>query len=457
MYKLTPFKFSFIKTKENPNPKILFSKEVIEINKNGIYLVSGNSGSGKSTFLNLLKGIAPNFIYGKLEGEIKYNNLNLFEHGFEKLKTDIVYLFQNPFSQLIHQNLELEFAFTLENLNCSKEIYLEQKEKLTKYFELGDIWTRPSFNLSNGECQKLVLASLVAISPKVLLLDEPTAFLDLSSRAEFYKLLGELKKEHIIIIVDHHLEEISSFVDLIFHVSDEGELTKATSLIFPNFEKKKIGEIVSFEKNEDSIKINVDNLNFRYFGQVPLFINASFSAKQGDVVVIRAKNGMGKSTLLKILSNTEIPDKGSVSISINNLKLNKREIRKHLALVFQNSETNFFHDSLIQECKNVKVNLTNLFFAETELLRSPFLLSEGQKRRASILINLVPGKKIFFIDEPTFGQDVASKELIIELVNQLKVANYLQIIISHDDDFIKKVATKVYTIKDFTINETKIF
>jgi energy-coupling factor transport system ATP-binding protein len=454
VYKISPFKFTYKKFDDsNEVISSVYSEEEINISENGLYLISGNSGTGKSTFLNLLKGISPKFIPGKLEGNIYYNKKDINSSEHNEFDSEVVYLFQNPFAQIIHQDMELEFAFTQENLRIPEKEYIQNFKEMDKIFELENVWGTKTNLLSNGECQKLVLASLIAISPKVVLLDEPTAFLDPASRKNFYAILNKIKKNHIIIIVDHHVDEIASECDGFLQVSSNGKIN--FSKIFSS-EKGLIKNYDDqFEENKEQIKIDIQDLTFFYKKEKKIIEKCNLTIKSGEVIVINGKNGAGKSTLFKLLAGIIKPKNGKVDYFLNEKLQSKQEISKIVGIVFQNPENNFFYDTLKEEVEKGSTEIISRFFSGKELSKSPYMFSEGQKRRISLLINLILKKKIIFYDEPTFGQDKQNINLISETILELKRKNHLQIIISHDDAFIDRVATKIFTLNEGELNEVK--
>lgn len=459
MYTLKPFEFSY-----SSSEKKLFSTETIILSENKTYAIVGPSGSGKSTLLKILKGIIPEYSSGELKGEITYQEKKLTGDDFRENLKKIVYLFQNPFSQLIYPEVEEELLFSMENFNYSTDEIDAKVSDLNQLFNLEKLWGKQTKQLSNGECQKLVLASLLAINPEVLLMDEPTAFLDPESRQKFYEILKKIKNDKILVIVDHYVDEIKSLVDAYLVVNEHGfvKLQEEYSpfVASDDFnEPLKLHEVLSQKK----IELKIQNLWFSYENKINLFSDLNFMASGGDVICIKGNNGEGKSTLFKLMSGILKPVRGQIDILINDKKLNLKEIIKEVGFVFQNPENHFYFDTVKEELmtpyyrssqSKIKNDLIARFFHSLNLEKSPFLLSEGEKRRLSILMTILLDKRIIFYDEPTFGQDEKSIDKIIQIFGELKNKGYLQIFISHDDKFINKVATKVFELKEGVLNET---
>ena len=342
----------------------------------------------------------------------------------------------------------------MENFHFTKEQMDQKKDELVKAFHLEPIWNKKTTELSHGECQRLVLASLLAINPKVLLLDEPTAFLDPAGREDFYRWLGIIKGSQTVIIVDHHLNEVLPFVDKILNVSAEGEVSidGSDSVTLPIFNQD-LARLIKPHQIKAISELKISGLSFHYPDQKKLLENVSLNLKSGEISVIKGKNGKGKSTLFKIIAGMIKPISGKVEIHKNNKLIVTKKNFLEIGFVFQNPESHFFYDTIAEEFKNVadKENLKyflSLFFKNINLSSSPFLLSEGEKRRLSILMTVILNKTIILYDEPTFGQDEESILIIKEMILFLQKLGKIQIIISHDHSFINSLEAQVFDLQD---------
>lgn len=450
MFEIGPLTFNF---KSNLS-KIKCSQKIV-IQKNELVVIAGPSGSGKSTLLQMLKGIIPEYSSGHFEGTLLFNDQPLSGPNFEKNLKSIVFLFQNPFSQLIFPQASEEFFFSMENFNYSHDMMTEKKEELKACFDLESLWDKKTTELSNGECQRLVLASLLAIDPEVLLLDEPTAFLDPEARQLFYRWIAEIKGTRTIVIVDHHLDEILPLCDKVINVDASGNISESHQVFkdeIPNFRLPKL------EWKKKELQLDVSKLNFHYEYQDRLLENVSISAKSSEVIIIRGKNGKGKSTLFKLMATLIKPISGNIELKINGKLVPVKKQYKEIGFVFQNPESHFFYDTIKEELKLVESDkqlklLLERFLKDVDISRSPYLLSEGEKRRLSILMTVFQDKSILFYDEPTFGQDKNSIIIITSIIEYLAQVGKIQFIISHNDEFIRSLNARVFEIVDYQLLE----
>jgi energy-coupling factor transport system ATP-binding protein len=457
IYKIGPFQYTFKKghgsNGQDLQVKTIFCDETITISDRELVLISSPSGAGKSTLLLMLKGLIPEYASGHLQGEILYNGEHLSGDSFKKNLKKILFLFQNPFSQIIYPKVAEEFFFSMENFNFTHLQMDQKKELFNSIFNLEALWDKKTNELSNGECQRLVLASLMAIDPEVLLLDEPTAFLDTEAKAIFYQWLAKMKGTKTIIVVDHHLSQILPIADKVININAEGKITLGsllpeilplTKIIFPTNNHQGVVEITK-------VQFSLEHVFFHYEEQPKLLEDIHFKVSSGEIVILKGQNGRGKSTLFKVMAGILKPLKGKIHLFKNNLEVPLKNHYKEIGYVFQNPESHFFYDTIREELGPFEKNprfklLQESFLRGVDLDRSPFLLSEGEKRRLSILITVFLDKSIFLYDEPTFGQDQQSINMMLELITTLKAQGKAQMIISHDDEFINLIGDAVYDL-----------
>ena len=410
-----------------------------------IWLV-GASGSGKSTFLNLLKGFYPEFLAGELTGELP------------AVFNQAMYLSQNPLSQIVHERVGEEFFLTMENADASVAHMHAQRFWLSR-FGLNEREFDKTATLSHGLSQRLLLASLLSSQPEWLLFDEPTAFLNPAMRDGLYDTLRELKGEVGMVIIDHH-DHMASLADICWHVDAAGQITaisvdewlrrQAASVAFERAHPRSL----ALPNLSEKIQLNAQNLTIGY-AKNALF-TANFTLSSGECAVLTGRNGAGKSTLFNTLAAVQKPISGGFTLRVNDAVIKKP--RTQMAYVFQHPDSHFYFDSIADELTQLnvediesslqKINLENT--AE----RSPHQLSEGQKRRLTLLYPQLQSRPLILLDEPTFGQDAVNVERVITLIQSLKAAGHALIVISHDPALTAAVATQHWHIEhgSFTVS-----
>lgn len=453
--KIKPFRFNHL-----GSSLTLVLKEEIELPQKGCFLITGNSGLGKSTFLQLLKGFYPEFLTGKLVGELEF-----FSNSH--------YLFQNPFSQIIHPKALSEFLFSMENKIFTRE-KMQQKMELLKTFQLDGIEKKETRMLSHGECQRLLLSSLIASEPEWLFLDEPTAFLDQPMRQFIYQKLAEIKKQMGILIIDHHLDEIENICDGHFELSlvDKANSTDDVEVEIRFFLHKKISsanisnlkpiEIENlFSQHRKNQILNVRELSFAYQKEKMLFHDFQFELKSGEVVTVIGPSGAGKSTLLQLILFEIKKQRGEISWIVDGQKIPPAKIFDQVAFLFQNPENHFLFDTVqdelnpfIKEGKSEQVEyLVKKFRLQHLLEQSPYMLSEGQKRRLSLIITMLLDRPFLLLDEPSFGQDQEQVRVIQNFVKELKANGVGILMVSHDPAFYQEISDRVINLTGSSVNE----
>jgi len=198
----------------------------IEIKKGEFWAVIGKNGSGKTTFCNMLRRFVPDFYKGELTGTITLEDKELKDYSQKELVQKIGFVFQNPFTQIsgVKDTVFEEIAYGLENLGLKKEEIIFKVEKILKLLEIEKLRDRNPYDLSGGQKQRVALASIIAMNPDILVIDEPTSQLDPKGTEDIFKIINLMANEgKTIILVEHKLELIAEYAQNIL-VLDEGEI-----------------------------------------------------------------------------------------------------------------------------------------------------------------------------------------------------------------------------------------
>lgn len=198
----------------------------IDIKKGEFWAVIGKNGSGKTAFCNLLRGFVPDFYKGELSGEITLENKKLSEYSQKEIVQKIGFVFQNPFTQIsgVKETVFEEIGFGLENLGFEVSYIKEKVEEILQLLGIEELKNKNPYELSGGQGQKVALASIIAMEPEILVIDEPTSQLDPQGTEEIFKIINMLaKRGKTIILVEHKTELIAEYAEKVI-VFDEGEI-----------------------------------------------------------------------------------------------------------------------------------------------------------------------------------------------------------------------------------------
>ena len=464
-------------------------------------LIAGSSGSGKSTLCRACIGLVPHFHHGEWIGKVFVDGLDTSQHPVHELFRHAGLVFQNTDAQLFNQTVESELTYGLESLGLAHEEIEQRLRWASKLTELGDLMDRPPHLLSGGEKQRVALGSILALRPRLLLLDEPFTHLDPEGTEDLRRILRIMKSEGMaLIIVEHRLHEIIEDVDriIVLHqgktaaegspdqvlaekISDYGlnlpplvrlfremglqgrplsvedaikELKKqnlaapfSASLLE---EAKKSSS--SFPKTSPPI-VEAEEICFSYH-DLPVLENVNFKLLRGESVALVGRNGAGKTTLIKHLNGLLKPRSG-------HLKILGRETRKspvsglsrHVGFVWQNPNDQLFKPTVREEVLTGPIALglydpswsDELFhrFGLVSLLdRSPFTLSEGQKKRVAFAAALAIKPELVVLDEPTAGQDELFRRELAKFIVELQREGRTVLLVTHDLEFAAEHANR---------------
>jgi energy-coupling factor transport system ATP-binding protein len=396
----------------------------LEINKSDLVLINGVSGSGKTT---LLKLIGNQINKTKAYETIFLNNCSYASYNRTDIQNIIAVVNQEPDLQLCRITVYDEMTFALENMGLANE---EIKSRADKFLDLAGLAEKGDLNckfLSGGEKQKLIIASILAMGKSFILLDEPLAHLDLSSRIEMVRFIHEMKKRGItFLVIEHRISDLLEIADDTYSLINGklGELNKDSEAIQKPKLKKSNASIL--ELREVSYTVNNNGL----------LKNIQLNVKTGEIIGVFGANGSGKSTLLQCIRSL-LPHKGKVICD------------KKVAILFQNPDF-----ALIERTVLKTVDDHNLLVAaglELEKINHPLCLSKGQRLRLAFLNILQEKPDILLLDEISSGQDPHHIKAIIDLLNysELKAV----IIVSHDLNILKSISDRIFELKDSALTE----
>jgi len=448
--------------------------------------IIGPSGCGKTTLALTLNRIIPNSLSGNINGKILLEGKDISELSTAEISQKVQILFQSPDSQLFALNVEDELAFGLENLNIPWQDIHKRVSEVLKKLNIEDLRNRSIEELSSGQKQKVALASVLIMNPRVLILDEPTANLDPVAVVDFLNILKKIKHEKnmSIILIEHNLDFVSDFSDRVL-LMDNGRIIKSSKskemfkskeflkiMNPPSNERYLISEIEKKEtKDNRKTILQIEHLSFSYPNKVHALKDFSLSIKKGEFLGIVGLNGSGKSTLALSLIGL-LKAKGSIKLrDIEIIKKDIYERTKNIGYVFQNPNYQLFEDNVYNE---IAFGLKNLKLKENEIKtrtnnaldiinlkkysnEDPHSLSVGQKRRVTIasIVSMLP--EIIIVDEPDTGLDYRSAEKLMDYLKLLNKKGHTIILISHNLEIINKYCNKVIYLEKGEIKDIKNF
>lgn len=197
----------------------------IKIKKGEFVLITGPSGCGKTTLCRCFNGLIPHFYQGELKGEIRIAGMNTIKHQTHEMAKSVGLVFQNPENQLFALSIEKDVAFGLENLGVPREDMRERVEWALKLTNIYDLRERSPHEISGGQQQRVAIAAVLAMQPKIIVLDEPTSFLDPLSAEKIFEVIHDLNQKLgiTVVLVEHRLDLTAKYANHIV-IMDEGKI-----------------------------------------------------------------------------------------------------------------------------------------------------------------------------------------------------------------------------------------
>lgn len=500
MIKLHDFTFTY-----NGTAQPALQNVALTIEDGEFILITGASGGGKSTLCRCFNGLVPHFYGGTISGRAEVQGMDILTTPPKELATKVGMVFQDPENQLVTTDVEREIAFGLENLGFPVNLIARRIEEALDTAGIANLRTRKHHELSGGEKQKVVIASVLALHPEVLVLDEPTSELDPQSAEEVLRLLERLNDELgiTVILIEHRLDRVVHLVDRVLvmnegsiqtngrprEVMNIGDLGSGIPPVIRLMQRlrakglklsklpltvkearlelqKVLRNINRSELSDDRLDIKpilkVDKLWFSY-GDRAALRDIKMTINKGELTAIMGRNASGKTTLVKHLNGLLKPSKGRVIIDgIDTRQCSVAELSRQVGYVFQNPNDHLFADTVEEEVafslrnqglEEVQINkpveqILNQFRLARYRQSYPRNLSGGEKQRLALASVLVTRPKIIILDEPTRGMDYALKlELIGFLTDYCKRGNSV-IMVTHDVEIVAERADRVILLSE---------
>ena len=470
----------------------------LSIEKGEYIVLCGKSGSGKTTLLKHLKSVlTPN---GKRSGTILFNGVPMEQVSQRDQSSKIGYVMQNPDDQIVTDKVWHELAFGLESLGCDQKTMRSRVAEMACYFGIQDWFHRDVANLSGGQKQLLNLASIMAMQPEVLILDEPTSQLDPIAASDFLNTVRKINMElgTTVIITEHRLEDIFPYADQaivmdggrviaddtprnigkllweqkndmfaamptpvrVFYGADGAGNCPLTvregrnwlSRSFPEEAKKNAISTDLLPEEIENPALSLKELWFRYEKNSPdILRGVSTEVATGSLFAIVGGNGAGKSTTLKAICGICKPYRGKVKIFGKPIEKYKSAelFRNCLAMLPQDPKSLFVAKTVREELEEMTRNQAKISeiaaVCEIENLLSshPYDLSGGEQQRAALAKVLLTNPRLLLLDEPTKGIDSFFKEKLANILCKLKEQGITIVMVSHDVEFCAKYADSV--------------
>ncbi|WP_328801822.1 ABC transporter ATP-binding protein [Paenibacillus sp. LX16] len=447
--------------------ELLFHNMSLSVHKGEKLLLLGPSGCGKSTLLQVLSGLIPRTI----EVPMKYDAAVI------PSVSGIV--FQDPDTQFCMSYADEELAFVLENNQVPREQMQSRIRELLIQVGLStDDIHMPIGNMSQGMKQRLAIASVLAMEPEVLFLDEPTALLDEEGTTQVWDTIRNISVEQTLVIVEHKINEIVHDVDRIVVLSAQGEIIvdgRAEEVF--HMHRQALSEYgvwypgvwneSSSPRWSESVTqqngAGTDLLELEHFSGLRSLSSVIYvehaQVKPGDWIGVVGENGAGKSSLLLSMMRL-LRTQGRYSVC--GIEAGSTEqLAERIGFAFQNPELQFVAHTVRKEleyslpkslfsaeqCRERVDRMLVQFGLERLDERHPYQLSLGQKRRLSIATAMIRKPEVLLLDEPTFGQDAQNTFVMLDMLEQLRAAGTAIVMVTHDPEIIRRYCTDIWRIQ----------
>ena len=441
-------------------------------------LVLGPSGSGKSTLMGGLAGLLGGAEEGEATGTLTVDGVAPAE-----ARGRVGLLMQDPEAQVVLARVGDDVAFGMENLGVAREEIWPRVENSLEAVGLSVPLNHSTTELSGGQKQRLALASILAMGPGLLLLDEPTANLDPSGVAEVRAAVEAVVERTgaTVVVVEHRVDVWASLVDRVIVVADgaiaadgplrevlaqQGDALRERGIWLPGDDvAAEVGPApeVAPASSEDAPIARVTDLTIGYDKASPVRSGIDLTLERGVSTCIVGANGAGKSTFALTLAGLLPPLEGTVEVETSDgtagdpHEWSSKQLLGRMSMVFQEPEYQFLAATVAEELA-IGPRAAGMSEAEiaplvdehlealglTKLARAnPMTLSGGEKRRLSVATALISAPELLILDEPTFGQDRGTWLGLVRLLRAALERGVTLVSITHDPAFVAAMGQRV--------------
>ncbi len=459
----------------------------LDVHAGECVVLMGASGSGKTTIVRVLNGLAGGYYRGSVSGDVFLGGLSARDREAWRRAELVGSVFQDPTAQFFSSQLAGEVAFGCENIGYPAEEVVRRTDAAIGRLGLDRLRTIAVDELSSGQKQRVAIASSLAPAPRLVVMDEPSSNLDEDAAQELGAVLMELKRQgYALVVAEHRISYLMECADRFCYMEAgrmravlsrddvfamDGSERVAMGVRSPAFvprpslkpaplaaglaregERAASGE--AFGARLEAASLEVDGLAVSRGGNL-LFSCVCFAVEPGQIMALTGKNGVGKTSLAQVAVGLGRPDEGCVRVG--GRKLSRRELRRRVWYSPNDVSMEFFSSRVDEEVllfsdqddaarRYADHVLGRLGLAELGD-RHPSSLSGGQKQRLSIACGLASRRSVLILDEPTSGLDALSMRRLADALRCAAEEGAAVVVITHDNEFMRECCTHVFALE----------
>jgi energy-coupling factor transporter ATP-binding protein EcfA2 len=413
----------------------------------GLTLVAGPSGGGKSTLLRVFNGLVPHFHGGCISGNATVGGLDIIATPTRDLARHVGFVFQDPELQTVYNMVDREVAFGLENLALPRREMASRIEEALNAAGAFHLLGRTVRTLSGGERQRVALASALAMRPRLVLLDEPTSLLDPDGAVSvFSALMGMVERGTHAVVSEHRLESILPRAQAMLHLQG-GAVVEVDP---KTWSAQPTAPPIARQSAIGAEAWSLANVCAGFGGHV-VIDGVDLAGGAGEVVALSGPNGGGKTTLVRLIAGTLAPLSGAVSRRPGRIAylpqnpaalLHRPTVRSEVTFTLARAGESEPPEAVLEALGLISV-------AD----RYPRDLSSGERQRAALAAVLPGAPSLVLLDEPTRGMDSAARARLVSLVAALRDGGAAVVLATHDAELRAALADRTVIVSGGRVRE----